>query len=75
MAKSTFTHYYVQAKKEGELPEIVAHTYDKEQKEYYHKFLKRKQAEELAEAEKKITPDVKFRVVKCTKTYDVTPWV
>ena len=28
----------------------------------------------MNEAEKKITPDVKFRVVKCTETYDAEPW-
>ena len=74
MAKQSFTHYYVQAQKEGEAPEIVYHTYDEEEKEYYHKFLERKKAKALAEAEKKITPEVKFRVVKCTETYDAEPW-
>ena len=31
-------------------------------------------AQELAEAEKKMTPEHKFRVVKCTETYDPKPW-
>lgn len=74
MAKQSFTHYYVQAQKEGEAPEIVYHTHDKKAKEYYHKFLDRKKAKALAEAEKKITPEIKFRVVKCTETYDTEPW-
>lgn len=74
MAKQSFTHYYVQAQKEGEAPEIVYHTHDEKAKEYYHKFLDKKKAKALAEAEKKITPDVKFRVVKCTETYDTEPW-
>ena len=75
MTKQSFTHYYVQAQKEGEAPEIVYHTHDKKTKEYYYKFLNRKQAKELAEAEKKITPDVKFRVIKLTETYEPTPWI
>jgi hypothetical protein len=74
MAKQSFTHYYVQAQKEGEAPKIVYHTHDKKTKEYYHKFLEKKKAKALAEAEKKITPDIKFRVVKCTETYDTEPW-
>ena len=74
MTKQSFTHYYVQAQKEGEAPEIVYHTHDKKTKEYYHKFLDKKKAKALAEAEKKITPDVKFRVVKCTETYDADAW-
>ena len=74
MPKQSFTHYYVQAQKEGEQPEIVHHTYDEEKKEYYYKFLDKKKAKALAEAEKKITPDVKFRVVKCVETYEPDAW-
>ena len=74
MSKFSITHYYVQAQKEGEAPEIVYHTHDKETDEYYHKFIDRKKAKALAEAEKKITPDIKFRVVKCTETYDADSW-
>ena len=74
MAKQSFTHYYVQALVEGEDPQVVYHTHDKETDEYYHKFMDRKKAQKLAEAEKKITPDNKFRVVKCTETYDPIPW-
>jgi predicted nucleotidyltransferase len=74
MAKHSFTHYYVQAQKDNEAPEIVAHTYDKKTKEYFHKFLDRKKAQALAEAEKKSTPDIKFRVVKCTETYNIGSW-
>jgi len=74
MSKQSFTHFYVQAQKEGGLPEIVYHTYNKEEKEYYHKFLDRKKAKALAEAEKKATPNEKFRVVKCTEIYDVEQW-
>jgi hypothetical protein len=75
MAKQSFTHYYVQAQEEGLMPEIVAHTYDKKTKEYFHKFLDRKRAQALAESEKKANPNVKFRVVKCTETYETGEWV
>lgn len=74
MAKQSFTHYYVQAQENGGLPEIVHHTYDEKTKEYFHKFMDRKKAKALAEAEKKILPEVKFRVVKCTETYDASEW-
>ena len=35
MEKHSFTHYYVQAKKDNEEPEIVAHTYDKKKQEIF----------------------------------------
>lgn len=75
MAKKSFTHYYVQAHEEGELPKIVAHTYNQKTNEHYHKFIDRKKAQELLEAEKRVTPDVKFRIVKCTETFDTGSWV
>ncbi|MEL7600595.1 MAG: hypothetical protein AAGU18_10935 [Proteiniphilum sp.] len=73
MSKQSFTHYYVQAQEVG-LPEIVSHTYDKKTKEHFYKFLDRKKAQALLEAEKKATPNVKFRVLKCTETYDAGSW-
>ena len=75
MSKQSLTHYYVQAKEEGKMPEIVSHTYNEKTKEYFHKFLDRKKAQELIDVEKKATPNVKFRVVKCTETYDADSWV
>jgi hypothetical protein len=73
--KKSFTHYYVQAQEEGGLPEIVPHTSDEETEEFFHKFLDRKKAQELLENEKSITPTIKFRVVKCTETFDIGNWV
>jgi len=64
----------VQAQEENELPEIVYHTFDKKRKKYFHKFLDRKQAQELLDKEKAIVPSVKFRVVKCTEIYDAGNW-
>lgn len=75
MSKKSFAHYYVQAKKEGNAPEIVYHSQDEETKEYYHKFLDKKKANDLAKAEKECTPEILFRVVKCTETYDAGNWM
>lgn len=74
MAKKSFTHYYVQAKEGNNEAEIVAHTYDKETKEYFHKFLDKSKAQELANKEKELTPNINFRVVKCTETYNAGDW-
>ena len=75
MSKNSFTHYYVQAQKEGGLPEIVAHTYDEEEDEYYHKFLERVKANKLRDEEKKLEPTTLFRVVKCVETFTAGDWV
>lgn len=71
----SFTHYFVQVEEEGKNPQIVYHTHDKKTNEYYHKFLERKKAKALAEAEKKLTPNSKFRVVKCVETYKADEWL
>lgn len=75
MSKQSFTHYYVQAKKEGGFPEIVYHTFDEDKKEYYHEFLYKKDAIKFADAEKKVTPEILFRVMKCIKTYEAGQWI
>jgi hypothetical protein len=75
MSKDSFVHYYVQLQKDDEAPEIVYHTYDGDYKEYYYKFDNKKQAKSFAEAEKKITPEFSFRVVKCIETYSTDPWI
>lgn len=74
MPKHSFIHYFVQVQKEGEFPMTVFHSQDEETKEFYHKFLDRKKANALLKAEKKASPDEKFRVVKCTETYDAESW-
>ena len=75
MEKRSFTHYYVQAQEEGGLPQIVVHTLNEKTQEHYHKFADRKQAQELIEVEKKSAPNVKFRIVKCTETFESGSWV
>ena len=72
--KKSFTHYYVQALEEGKAPQLVIHSEDKETGEQYYKFMDRVKALALAKAEKAITPDVKFRVMKCTETYQDSEW-
>lgn len=74
MKKVSFTHYFVQARKEGELPLLVTHTTDEETGEHYYKFINRSKAKEFANAEKKKAPDVMFRIVKCTETYQNDEW-
>ena len=75
MSKKSFVHYYVEAQKEGSAPEIVCHLQDDGTKEYYHKFLDKKKANDIAKAEKEITPEIKFRVVKRIEIYDVGDWL
>lgn len=75
MEKRSFTHYYVQAQEEGGLPQIVVHTLNEKTQENYHKFPDRKKAQELIEAEKKAAPNVKFRIVKCTETFESGNWI
>ena len=75
MEKRSFTHYYVQAQEEGGLPKIVVHTLNEKTQEHYHKLADRKKAQELIEAEKQAAPNVKFRIVKCTETFESGSWV
>lgn len=74
MSIKSFTHYYVEAQEDGGLPEIVSHTYDRKKNEHFHKFNDCKKAQELIEKEKLIVPNIKFRIVKCTETYDFWLW-
>lgn len=73
MGKQSFTHYYVQVLID-KLPQIVYHSHNEDKTEYYYKFMDKKKAQKLAEAEKEVTPEHKFRVVKCTETFDPKPW-
>lgn len=75
MSKKSFTHYYVQAQEEGGAPKIVVHTLNEKTQEHYHKFADRKMAQELLEVEKQSAPNVKFRIVKCTETFESGRWV
>lgn len=75
MSKRSFTHYYIQSQEEGDLPRIVVHTLSKSTQEHYYKFADRKKAKEFLEVEKKAAPDVKFRIVKVTETFDTGSWI
>ncbi len=72
--KHSFTHYFLQSKLGDAQPQIVGHSEDEETKEIYHKFLDRKKAVKLMVDEKKVSPEYKYRIVKCTETYDEGSW-
>jgi hypothetical protein len=72
--KHSFTHYFLQSKLGNEPPQIVGHSQDVETKEIYHKFLDRKKAVKLMEDEKKVSPEYKYRIVKCTEIFDEGTW-
>jgi hypothetical protein len=73
--KKSFTHYFLQSKLGEALPQTVGHSEDEKTKEIYYKFLDRKKALKLMEDEKKINPEYKFRVVKCTESYEHGSWL
>ncbi len=69
MKANTFTYYYVQTLlNDSNLPEIVYHSKNN------YKFLDKKKAIDLLDAEKKITPDVKFRLVTLSEKYSTEEW-
>lgn len=72
--KHSFTHYFLQSKLGDAPPQIVGHSQDDETKEIYHKFLDRKKAVKLMEDEKKVSPEYKYRIVKCTEIFDEGTW-
>lgn len=75
ISKRSFTHYFVQAKEEDKAPMLVIHTIDDDTGEQYYKFLDKKKAFELAKTEKNISPNIKFRVMKCVETYQAGEWL
>lgn len=72
--KRTFTHYFLQSKLKDGQPQIVGHSKDSETGEIHYKFYDRKQAVKLMEAEKKVSPEYHYRIVKETTTYDEGMW-
>lgn len=75
MEKRSFTYYYLQCKEEGKHPVIISHTYDKKTKEHFYKFVDRKKAQKLLDEEKKVNPELKFRIVKLVENYESGEWV
>jgi hypothetical protein len=72
--KHSFTHYFLQSKLGDAPPQIVGHSQDEETNEIYHKFLDRKKAVKLMKDEKKVSPEYKYRIIKCTETYNEGSW-
>lgn len=75
MKTVSFTHYFVQAREEGELPLLVIHSTDEETGEGYYKFMDKKKAHDFANQLKKKKPNTFYRVVKCTETYHNGEWI
>lgn len=72
--KHSFTHYFVQSKLGDAEPQIIAHSQDEETLEVYYKFLDRKKAVKLIENERKVSPEYKYRIVKCIETFQESTW-
>lgn len=72
--KHSFTHYFVQSKLGDGQPQIVGHSQDEETNEVYYKFLDRKKAVKLMDAEKTVSPEYKYRIVKETTIYEESSW-
>lgn len=68
------TKYYIQSIEDEKIV-ICPHTYDDEEKEYYHEFIDRKKAIKHRNELKKKYPNSKFRLVKETTTYTTDKWV
>ena len=72
--KHSTTYYFIQSVIEGNAPEIVGHGKDEETGEIFYKFLDKKKAKDLIVAEKKISPQYKYRLVKEVSNFDFGEW-
>lgn len=72
--KHSTTYHFVQRVIEGNAPEIVGHGEDKKTGEVFYKFLDKKRAKILMEAEKKVSPEYKYRLVKEVNNFDLGQW-
>ena len=72
--KHTFTHYFLQSELAGAKPQIVGHSKNEQTGEIYYKFLDRKKVVKLMEDEKNVSPEYRYRIVKCSETYDYGYW-
>lgn len=68
--KHNSIYYFVQSlNSEGEKG-TVCHTKDEETGELYYRFFDKKKAVALMEAERKVSPELTYRVVKITETFE-----
>lgn len=74
MKKIKIIKYWVQSKDEHGKEENVCHSKDDETGELYYQFLDRAKANKLIWAERKASPEYKYRVVKETKILELEPW-
>jgi hypothetical protein len=66
--------FWVECREPGGKEYIVCHSKDDETGELYHLFLTRAKASKLLEAEKKLTPHNKYRVVREVRQMFQTKW-
>ena len=72
--KHSSTYYFVQSKAENEDAKIVGHSTDDETGEVYYKFIDRSKATKLLKDEKKVAPELKYRIVKQTESLETSSW-
>ena len=72
--KHSSSTYFVQSKDENGKLGIVGHSQDEETGEIYFKFLDKKKATKLLEEEKKSAPQLKYRIIKETTTFEEGTW-
>lgn len=68
-------YYYVQSKSENNDVATLGHSQDDETGEVYYKFISKAKAHKLAQEEKKIKPDLKYRIVKVIERVEIGPWL
>lgn len=68
-------YYYVQSKSENNDVAIIGHSQDDKTGEVYYKFVSKSQAHKLAQDERKIKPDSKYRIVKVIERIEIGPWI
>lgn len=74
MNKHSSIYYFIQSKLGDNPPQIIGHSEDEETREIYYKFMDKKKALKLIEEERKVSPQYKYRLVKCTTTYQEDNW-
>lgn len=67
-------HFWVESKDKEGKEQIVCHGKDEETGEMYHLFLTRSAASKLVAAEKKVSPEYQYRIVREVKEMFRTEW-
>ena len=67
--KHSSKYYYIESKGKDKIS-IIGHSKDEKTGEIYYKFLDKKKALSLVEAERLISPEYKYRVCTITETIE-----